>query len=138
MAQCLGRWIPNPGVAGSKPLVGSKFDVAFHHPEVDQMSPSILGLTVKSKLSPRQWHCSLEKVENPSIKRGQKVFFFPEFFIQIGYIREMFPAHISHNSSIKKFLINVILYQLTKFYYHTLVTYQVIQSNNIFLKHITL
>ena len=44
----------------------------------------------------------------------------------------MFPAHISHNSSIKKFLINVILYQLTKFYYHTLVTYQVIQSNNIF------
>ena len=38
MAQWLRRWIPNPGVSCSKPLVGSKVDSAFHPSEVGKMS----------------------------------------------------------------------------------------------------
>ena len=38
MVQCLKRWIPNPGVPGSKPLVGSKVDSAFHPSKGDQLS----------------------------------------------------------------------------------------------------
>ena len=38
MAQCLGRWIPNLGVPGSKPLVGSKVDLVFHSSKIDQVS----------------------------------------------------------------------------------------------------
>ena len=34
----LRRWIPEPGVPGSKPLNGSKVDTAFHPFNVDQMS----------------------------------------------------------------------------------------------------
>ena len=49
-----GRWIPNPGVPGSKPLGGSKVDSAFHPSEVDKMSVrNSWELWVKSKLSPR-------------------------------------------------------------------------------------
>ena len=34
----LRRWVPNPGVLCSKPLGGSKVNLAFHPSEVDQMS----------------------------------------------------------------------------------------------------
>ena len=32
------HWIPSPGVLGSKPLGGSKVDLAFHSFEINQMS----------------------------------------------------------------------------------------------------
>ena len=37
MTQWLRRWIPNPGVPCSKPLGGSKVDLALHPSEVDKM-----------------------------------------------------------------------------------------------------
>ena len=38
MTLWLGRWIPNLGVPGSKPLVGSKVDLVFHSSKIDQVS----------------------------------------------------------------------------------------------------
>ena len=38
VAQCLRRWIPNPGVPRSKPLGGSRVNSAFHPSEDDQLS----------------------------------------------------------------------------------------------------
>ena len=35
MAWWLRRWIPIPGVPGSKPFGDSKVDLAFHPPKVD-------------------------------------------------------------------------------------------------------
>ena len=57
MAQWLRRWILNPGVPYSKPLGGSKVDLAFNFSEVDKMStrgfwePSDKKYTASSK-----WH----------------------------------------------------------------------------------
>ena len=38
MAKLLRRWIPSPGVLGSKRLISSKVDSAFHLSEVHEMS----------------------------------------------------------------------------------------------------
>ena len=47
MALWLRRWIPNPGVPCSKPLVGSTVDSALHPFEVDEMSTSFWELSGK-------------------------------------------------------------------------------------------
>ena len=38
LAKWLRHWIPNPGVPCSKPLGGSKVDLAFHPSEFDKVS----------------------------------------------------------------------------------------------------
>ena len=46
----LGRWIPNPGVPGSKSLGDSKVNSAFYPSEVDQMGTrTYWGLSGKKK-----------------------------------------------------------------------------------------
>ena len=46
----LGRWIPNPGVPGSKSLGDSKVNSAFYPSEVDQMGTrAYWGISGKKK-----------------------------------------------------------------------------------------
>ena len=76
-ASWLRSWIPNPGIPSSKPLVGSKFDSAFHPSEVNQTSTRVSGipndLMVKSKMPPCGGSVALRHL-NPSIKGGHKPF----------------------------------------------------------------
>ena len=71
MASWLRRYIPNPGVPYSNPLVGSKIDSAFHPSEVDQMNTrNFWGLVVKSKLSSHSGSVALRQL-NPIHEKGQ-------------------------------------------------------------------
>ena len=66
-SQWLGHWIPIPGVQGSKPLGGSKVDLAFHPSEVNQMSTRTSWRF--SGLSPRSGSAALIQL-NPINKKG--------------------------------------------------------------------
>ena len=56
MAKWLRRWIPNPGVACSKPLGGSKVDSAIHPSEVDKMNTrNFWELSGKKKTASLKW-----------------------------------------------------------------------------------
>ena len=66
----LGRWIPNPGVPGSKSLGDSKVNSAFYPSEVDQMVPGLIGdSVVKRKLCPCSGSADLRQL-NPIHKKG--------------------------------------------------------------------
>ena len=55
---------------GSKPLGGSKGDIAFHPFEIDQISPGISGnIVVKGKWPPRSGFVALRQL-NPIHKKG--------------------------------------------------------------------
>ena len=76
MALWLGRWIPNPGVPGSKPSGGSKFNSPFIIPRSIKWVPGTPGdLVVKSKLSPHSGSVALRQL-NTIHKKGPKAFFY--------------------------------------------------------------
>ena len=55
---------------GSKPLGGSKGDIALHPFEIDQISPGISGnVVVKGKWPPRSGFVALRQL-NPIHKKG--------------------------------------------------------------------
>ena len=63
-------WIPNSGVACSKPLSGSMVDSAFHPSEIDQMTTrNFWGLIIKNKLSPYSGSVAFVQF-NPIHKKG--------------------------------------------------------------------
>ena len=66
MACWLGYFIPSSVVLGSKPLGGSKIDLAFHSSEVNQMSTRKSGglSGKKKKLPPRSGSVALRQL-NP-------------------------------------------------------------------------
>ena len=99
MAKQLKRWIPNPGILGSKPLGASK---------VNSTSQSFILLgfikwvpetpgdqVVKSKLSPCSGSVALRQL-NPIHKKGTKSF--------LSKIMQKFYSHINLNLTFKKII----------------------------------